>query len=232
MAKLAFIVALALTAVSVAGCGGGGSGGDNGVADKSADQIVADSLAAAKGASSVHIQGSVDSGSQPFSIDMQLAVDKGATGTIELNGKTVEVTVVGDNVYLKADGDFWEKFGGPAVAALVKDRWLVAPVSTPAFAQFTSFTKMDDFFQGVLGDTSSSLEKGDETTVNGTSAIALTDPSKDGTLYVATEGEPFPLKIEGEGGQGAINFTDWNDAFDIETPEDALDVSKLPGLGG
>jgi hypothetical protein len=105
-------------------------------------------------------------------------------------------------------------------------------VSTPAFAQFTSFTNIDEFFQGVLGDTSNSLEKGDETTVNGTSAIALTDPSKDGTLYVATEGEPFPLKVEGEGDAGAINFTDWNDAFDIETPEDALDVSTLPGLSG
>jgi hypothetical protein len=231
--RIARIALLALVALALAGCGGGGGGDDNGVAEKSADEIVADSLAAAKSADSVHVEGSISSGDQPISIDMHLAADKGAAGTVEIDGKPVQVVVVGDKAYLKAEDDFWEQFGGAAVAQLINGRWLVAPTSTAAFASFTAFTDIDQLFQGVLGDTSTDLEKGDETSVDGTDAIALTDPSKDGTLYVATEGEPYPLKIEGnDQNEGSISFTDWNEGVELDEPEDAVDISQFPGFGG
>jgi hypothetical protein len=233
LVKLLRIAALAAVAVLLAGCGGGGGSGgdDNGVADKSATEIVAASKTAAQGADSVRVQGDIKSDNQTVSIDLRVASEKGATGNIKINDKQVDIVVIGDNAYLHADDAFWTEFGGGlAVAKLINGRWIKAPTSNPAFSQFTSFTDMDGLFESALGDTSGTIEKGDETTVNGTSAIELTDDQ--GSLFVATEGEPFPLKIESSGGEGALNFTEWNEAFDLNEPEDAVDISTLPGLGG
>ena len=37
----------------------------------------------------------------------------------------------------------------------------------------------------------------------------------------------------GAGEQGTpLTFTEWNEAFEVEEPEGAVDVSGLPGLGG
>jgi hypothetical protein len=85
-AKLARIAVLALTAVALAGCGGGGGGDDNGVADKTADEIVADSLTAAKSADSVHVTGSVDNEGDQLEIDMHIVEGKGGAGHLSTGG--------------------------------------------------------------------------------------------------------------------------------------------------
>ena len=51
------------------------------------------------------------------------------------------------------------------------------------------------------------LVKGATTTVNGQQVIAITDSTKDGTLYVATTGKPYPLQIAKVGSEsGTIAF--------------------------
>jgi hypothetical protein len=229
--KLVRLATLVVATVLLAGCGGGGDSGgsDNGVSAKSADQIVADATAAAKSASSVYVHGSTASGSEPLEIDMHLVAGKGGAGELTANGQTFQVVRLDDKAYIKGDDAFWKQIGGDAAVQLFHGKWLVAPSTDPDFSSFTSLTDIAQFFEGVLSG-HGSLTKGDETTINGTSAIAVEDTSKDGTLYVATEGTPYPLQIEGGGKEaGTITFEDWDESYTVEAPEDAVDISQLKG---
>ena len=224
------LAALFAVAVLLAGCGGGGGGGeDNGVADKTADEIVADATAAAKSANSVYVHGSTTSGGQPLVIDVHLVRDKGGAGHLEVNGFSVDIVRVGNTAYFKGDDDFWKQFGGEAAATLFKDKWVSAPADRGDLASLTPLTDIGQLFDGILGE-HGALEKGDKTDVNGTSAIKVEDTEQGGAIYVATEGEPYPLKLESSTEQpGSIEFEDWDKSYDVNAPEDAVDLGQLTG---
>jgi hypothetical protein len=228
--KLLRLVPLLAAAALLAGCGGGGSS-DNGVADKSAEEIVADAMTAAKSASSVYVHGGTASAGSPIQIDMHLVADEGGEGHLEVNGLSFDMVRVGDTAYFKGDDAFWSQFGGEAVVELMGDRWLEAPADSGDLASFTPLTDIDQLFDAILGDPGS-VEKGEETEVDGQPAIAIDDTGEGGTLYVSTEGEPYPLKVEktGEGG-GTISFDDWNEDYELTVPEDSVDISQLQSAG-
>jgi hypothetical protein len=228
-AKLALVATVALGAVVLAGCGGGSSGGDNGVADKTADEIADASLAAAKSADSVYINGSVENDGDPLEIDMHIVDGEGGAGHLSTGGQSFDIVRAGDKVYIKGDDAFWKGIGGDAAVQLFHGKWLVADSSEENFAPFLPLTDIEQFFDGVLGE-HGTLEKGDTTEVDGTKAVAIEEP--DGTVYVATEGEPYPLKVEGGDDKGSISFDDWNEGYDIEVPEDAVDFAQLRSMGG
>jgi hypothetical protein len=224
--KLLRLAPLLLAATLLAGCGGGSSG--NGVADMTPDEIVAAATEAATSAESVHVQGGTG-GSDPLELDIYLVAGEGGEGTLTVNGLTFEMVRIGDKAYFKGDDAFWSRFGGAAAAQLMRGKWLVAPADSGDLASFTPLTDLEQFFGQMLGDHGEPLEKGDETEVDGEPAIAVNDPSEGGTLYVATEGEPYPLKIEKTGEDaGAITFSEWNEKHELTAPEDAIDMSQLP----
>jgi hypothetical protein len=65
-------------------------------------------------------------------------------------------------------------------------------------------------------------------TVNGQRAVALTDPSKGGTLFVATTGRPYPLEVTKQGANGgSISFDRWDQPVALAVPADALDITQL-----
>jgi hypothetical protein len=218
------LVALLAGALLLAGCGGGSS--SNGVAEKSAEEIVADATAASKEASSVHVHGSTSSGGQPLEVDVHLVADEGGEGHISANGLSFDMVRIGDTAYFTGGDELWRQFGGEAAVQLLHGRWLQAPSTSGELASFTPLTDIDQLFEGVLGD-HGTLTKGEETTVDGKPAIAI-DSSKGGTLYVSTEGEPYPLKLENTGDQpGSITFDGWNESYELEAPSDPIDISKL-----
>jgi hypothetical protein len=220
---------LLLATVLLAGCGGGGGGGnDNGVADKTADEIVADATTAAKNADTVYIHGSGTNEGQELAIDLHLVADEGGAGHLTVGGLSFDIVRIGDTAYFKGDESFWKQFGGDAAAQLFKDKWVQAP-ATGDFASLAQLTDPGELFDGILGS-HGTLEKGDKTDVDGTPAITVEDTEQNGTLYVATEDEPYPLKLEtGGDDEGAIVFEDWNEDYSLEAPEDAVDMSQLQG---
>lgn len=204
------------------------SSSSNGVAAKSADEILAAATAAAKQQSSVHVVGAQTSGTDTTKLDLTLVRDKGATGTISMGGNEIQLITVGGSVYMKADKKFWTQFGSAAAAAVIGDRWVKASATNSSFADLASLGDFTSSLGSFLKPTST-LTKGEEKTVDGTPAIGLVDGS--GTLWVATDGEPLPIKIQPKAGTDGMTFSDWGADVTITPPaeKDTLDLSKLTG---
>lgn len=220
-------VSLALLA---GGCGGGGGGSkSNGEADKTAKEIVADSKAAAKKASSVHFHGSIVESGTPLKVDIRIDGAKGGTGSLTIQGAKVEIVRVGNEAYLKGSTAFYTQIAGAAAAKLLKGKWLKGSATSGDLAALAALTDIDKLFEAALKPTGT-ITKGKEATVDGQKVIGI-DSSDGGTLYVATTGEPYPLEITQASGNstGTVHFDEWNEKVEIKAPANAVDVSKLNG---
>ena len=201
---------------------------DNGVALLPAGEILSKALAAASSAESFHVKGDLKIDSDTLALDLVVSGRNGK-GSITAQGHVVELIKVGDDVYFKAGEGFWNLVAGdnpqPAIAALLKDRWVKVPADE-GFAEMVNLFNPDDLLASSGAPT-----KGETTTINGLSAIGLTGSTDDGagTVYVATQGEPYPLRLEGGPGEGAIDFTDWNAPVEITAPPagEVLDMSQI-----
>jgi hypothetical protein len=196
---------------------------DNGVADKSADEILADATAAAKAASAVHIAGGVGG----VELDLTLVRGEGARGTIAQGANEFEIVSVGDAVYLKGSPDFYRQIGGEAAVTLLGDRWLRVPAGGADFGSFAQLTDMGKLLDQALAPEGSTVSKGEVEDAGGQPAVPLT--SDRGTLFVAATGEPYPLQIVQTRGSGRITFDGWDEDVELTAPSDAVDVSELQG---
>jgi hypothetical protein len=219
---------LALGLAMLTGCGSSSSG--NGVASKSANEIVSASKAAADEASSVHVSGSLVTSGAHVTLDLSLASGKGAAGSLSENGMSFKLIMVGDTAYINASPAFYRQLGGAAAVQLLAGKWMKAPANTGEFAQLGQLASMSKLIDAVL-TTHGTLTKGGTATINGQSAIAVTDVTKGGTLYVATTGQPYPLQISKTGSEGGkITFDRWNQPVTIKAPANSIDVTELKAL--
>jgi hypothetical protein len=224
----ALVLALALAVLAVgllAGCGGGSSSND--LAGKSPEQILAAAKTAASGAASVHVRGSIINESKPISLDMELVAGKGAKGHIALEGLGIDVISVEHAFYLKGSEAFYRHIAGPAAAQLLQGKWLKAPTNSGEFASFSQLTNLDDLINSTLANHGTITNTG-TTTIAGQKAVALTDASKGGTLYVAATGTPYPLQISKTGSDpGRITFDRWNQPVTLTPPANAINITQL-----
>jgi hypothetical protein len=218
---------------SLAPTSSGSSAAGQGVAALSADEILKKATAALQAAGSVRIKGEGGTGSERFAIDLRYA-GANSTGTLGVSGQTIELRKLGQTVYLKGSREFWTSNGGEAAAQLLTGKWLKTPLSDKRFSGLYQLTDLREAAKGIL-DPDGTITKGTEKTVNGVPCIGLVSSGKDGgTLWVATTGEPYPVRIEpnpGSGEQGALDFTGYGESVTVEPPpaDQVVDVSKLPG---
>lgn len=242
-------VALALAA---AGCGsddgggsttsaGGGStaaqttaqtteqSGDNGIAEQSADEILAAAQEAARSATAVKVSGEIDD----VRLDLDLVKGEGAVGTMAQAGMEFELIVVGDEVFLKGSDEFYEQIGGRAAATLLRGKWLQVPRTDEDFGSIAQIADMERLLSEALDPEADRLTKGEVEEVDGQPAIGIT--ADDGTLFVATEGEPFPLQLRGgDERPGAISFSAWNEPAELTAPDpdEVVDIGELERSAG
>ena len=220
----ALALAFAFAAL-LAGCGGSSSG--NGVASKSPAEILAATKAAADGASSVHIAGRLSSGGSPIALDMYLASGQGGRGKLAENGLSFELIVVDNSIYIKGSPAFYSHFGGSAAAQLFRGKWLKAPASSGELASLASLTDLSKLIDQALTNTSS-LVKGATTSLNGQPVVELTDAAKDGSIYVATTGKPFPVQLVKHGSEsGKVTFSGWNQPITLTPPPNAINLGAF-----
>jgi hypothetical protein len=221
------LAGLALAAVLFAGCGGSSSSSGNGLASKSPDQIVAAAKAAATGAASVHIAGSIISENKPISLDMELVAGKGAQGRISLEGLPIDLVEVERAFYLKGSAAFYRHIAGSAAATLLQGKWLKAPASGGNFASLAQLTDLGKLINTTLAS-HGKLAGAGTTTINGQKAVGVSDATKGGTLYVAATGAAYPLEItKGGSGAGKIVFDRWNQPVTLIAPAGAININQL-----
>ncbi len=217
-----------LAAGAIAACGSSSPSG-NGVAAKSASDILTSATNAIQSAKSVHVSGSLSDGGQAIKLDLNILSGQGAKGSMTQNGLSFRLIAVGKFVYINGSPNFWKHFGGSAAASLFQGKWLKAPTNSSDFKSLSSLTNLHSLAQALLTG-HGSLTKGSTTTVNGQKVIAITDSSKSSKLYVATTGKPYPVQIA-KGGSTAqhVDFDHYNATVGLSPPPKSIDISQLQG---
>ena len=227
-------LALLLTAVFLAGCGGSKkeSSSSNGEATKSANQVLADARAAATNASSTHVSGSIVSSGTPIKLDLSMASGKGTKGSMSTNGLSFNLVRVGDTLYIKGTDEFYKHFAGAAVAQLLHGKWLKASATQGQLKSLAPLTSISALFAGVSAHHGKLVNEGAKT-YNGQKVVVIRDTSDNSKLYVAATGKPYPVAIVGgkKNASGTVTFGDWNAGVSLTPPKNALDISQFGGGG-
>jgi len=225
------VLALALTAVLLAGCGGHGkSATSNGEASKPADRVLADTKAAASSASSVHVSGSIVSNGTPSTLDLSMATGKGAKGSMSTSGLDFDLIRVGDTAYIRGSDDFLKRYAGSDVAQLLHGKWLKASITSGPFRSLAPLTSIDLLFDKVSSKHGKLANEGTKT-YQGRQVVEIRDTSDNSKLYVAATGKPYAVALVGgkKSQSGTITFDDWNRSVALSAPKNALDISKVGG---
>jgi hypothetical protein len=207
---------------ALVGCGGGAK--DNGVAAKSANDILTAAKSAVHKAGTVHIVGSGSDSTGHFAIDMRVDVAKdNAIGSFTSGAATVQIIRTGSTAYVKAPASFYTAQGAPAASAQqFADKWVKVPSTSPGFANLTGLSNIDQILAPA-----STITKGSKSTVDGNAVIALID--EEGTLYVSTTGDPVPRELvpkAGSSSSGKLVFTDFGASVDAKAPSGAITPSS------
>lgn len=169
---------------------------------------------------------------------LNLAVARDAAdGTITIKGADVQLRLVGDTIFMKGSKEMWSALGsqGDAVSALVADKWFSVPLDSTkdasGLSSFGQFANKDGLFQSLLSTKKNVTVKG-TSEVNGQPVVLLS--SGNGTLAVATTGEPYPIQVKGNGtdGTGTMDFINWNGPVNAVKPAGVVDLGALMSAAG
>ncbi|MFC7310433.1 hypothetical protein ACFQVC_40255 [Streptomyces monticola] len=233
------------------GCGDGNGDGDKpggGLADKSAQEISDEAKKALLDAKSLRMKmsGTETAGDEPQSFDFAVDREGNCTGTFTGPQKqgSFELVKRGDEAWIKPDDAMWKALApgkaGDAAARTYKGRHLYGRTTHPMFKELVKACDLTAIQKEIDADKSKGkqLRKGEVTQVGGKDAIELrqkSDEGKDETMYVATEGKPYPLKVQLKdgGAEQTTTFTDYDEPVAPETPSkaDSVDITKLERLG-
>jgi hypothetical protein len=229
IARWAAWPAAVVFAVAAAACGGGGSAVPAASAPPSPPVLASEVKSALRGASSVHIDGSVVQSSKTVHLSLSLTRAGGVSGLLSVNGAEFTVLSTHGSTYIKVTPGFIRYVKMPATACtLVCGKYLKASAaqSQSLVGQFSMASLL-----GSMAGKTPSFHYGGTTTVNGQTAWVLhvTDGS---TAYVAAHGTPYPLRVVAPPARhGQLNFTQWNSAS-IPSPPPASKVVDLSQLHG
>ncbi|HLI58438.1 MAG TPA: hypothetical protein VKV21_02105 [Solirubrobacteraceae bacterium] len=221
------IVLAALVPAALSACGGS----PHGLASKDPQAIVAAATRAIEHVRSVRVSGTVDEGSRRDEIrfDLRLLRGRGATGRVAEHGLAFRMVTLGDTAYVQGTPAFWLQFGGTNVAAQLHGRWLRAPADHGDFASFASLTRAGTLIAHLLQG-HGALSKGTTSTIDGRRVIAVHDASRQGTLYVATSGPPYPIRLVNASSDGArIDFGGFDAPVRLRAPARSVSVFSLRG---
>ncbi|WP_406493452.1 hypothetical protein OHB06_21970 [Streptomyces sp. NBC_01604] len=212
-------------------------------AGQSGGEIAERAIKATTGASSLRMKGGIpdEESGGVIRIDMALNKKGECAGTMSVGGQgEAELIKTGDTVYMKYDEAFLRaqsegesKADTDAAVAMLAGKWTKMSAKGQDAQDIASFCDLNT----VLGDAEdghSDATRGKTTTVDGTPATVLHE--KDGkdsyTLYVATEGEPYVLRVDSTSAEdpGTLTFGDYDEPVPAQRP--AGEILDLDALGG
>ncbi|MEU6378145.1 hypothetical protein [Streptomyces sp. NPDC046909] len=232
---LGAVCALAVTGTGLTGCSDDPDEGTNGVGKLPADQIQTKAKAAAESADAVRLSGNVVTSGRTYKLDMRLK-DDGGSGSVTAEGATFRLLRIGDQLFLKADAEFWSHEDGKsddgttdtAAADKLDGKFVKVPQGDPSYKKFSGFTDKDVLLSGLL-TLHGELSTDGYHEQSGTPTIRITgDDGSGGKLDVSLDGKPYPLRLERAGGAGTLTFSGWGTSFTLEKPDkdETVDYGK------
>jgi hypothetical protein len=224
--------ALVVTGTGLTGCSDDPDAGTNGVGKLPAEQIQTKTRAAAESADAVRLSGNVVTSGRTYKLDMSLSSD-GGTGSVTSEGATFRLLRIGDQLYLKADADFWgqedaEGDSDAAAADKLEGKFVKVPQGDASYKKFSGFTDKDVLLESLL-TLHGELGTDGHHEQSGVRTIRITgDEGAGGTLDVSLEGQPYPLRLERAGGAGTLTFSGWGKSFSLKEPakDETVDYGK------
>lgn len=205
-------------------------------------EIADRSMTATTGAASLRMKGDVpdDESGGTIVIDMALNKKGECAGTLSMGGKgKADLIKTGDTIYMKYDEAFLRaqsdgesKADTQAVVDMMAGKWTKMSAKGADAKDIASFCDLNSMLGGAE-DGNSDATRGKTTTVDGTPAIVLHE--KDGkdtyTLYVATEGKPYVLRIDSVSAKdpGTLTFGEYEKPVPAKKP--AGKILDLDALG-
>ncbi|MFC9676018.1 hypothetical protein [Streptomyces sp. NPDC056949] len=244
----AFCLTAVTTALSLTACGPGGAAGAGDkpkapFADLSGPQITNKAMKATRGATSLTIKGdAADGDGGQIALDVALDKKGECAGSMGMNGQgKVDLIKTGPTVYLKSDEAFLRaqskgesKADTDAVVKMLAGRWMKSKADSPDAKDMADFCDLDSMLAEFKSN-DTLARKGRATTVDGTPAFTVTetDGKDEFTLYVATEGKPYVLKLVTKSAKepASLTFSDYDKPVEAAPPADK-DIVDLDKLGG
>lgn len=196
----------------------------------SAGDILAAAADAATAKGSVHTVASLKKGNE----SARVVNDTGTTNGRQLitSGKQrTEILLVEEIAYLRANEEaLLDYLGFPEdEASKYSDKWLSFTVSDAGYGELVETLDMPTLIENITltGD----LTKTAVTTIGGRRVIGVRGEHPQGgtgTLYVAADGDPLPVRLdvaEQEGSSGNIAFSDWGKPVSVERPSGAIPLT-------
>ncbi|MFE0516122.1 hypothetical protein [Streptomyces sp. NPDC058964] len=244
------LAALCLAAAATAGLTGCQPGQDKAdskpkgpFAGLTGGEIADRAMKATTGASSLRMKGDVadDESNGTIQIDMALNKKGECAGTMSMGGQgKADLIKTGDTVYMKYDEAFLRaqskgesKSDTDAAVAMLAGKWTKMAAKGQDAKDIAGFCDLDSVLGGAA-DVNSDATRGKTTTLDGTPAIVLHE--KDGkdryTLYVATEGKPYLLKVDSTSAKDPVrlSFSDYDQPVPAKKPTGK--IIDLDTLGG
>jgi hypothetical protein len=198
--------ALALTA-----CGSSATSSSSSASSsptRTTNQLVSQVKAAVKGASSVHLNGQIVSGSASTGVNLGLLRSGELSGFVAHNGRPVQVIGTKNKVYVKTTAALLRQLNVPdSVCTIICGKFLQLPAGQAS--SITGDLSLSNLTNSIAGKQPAFTQQG-RTTVNGQSAIVLRS-ANGSTLDVAANGKPYPLRAVSTGThKGTLTFTQWN----------------------
>ena len=206
--------------------------GASGFTSMSAAQIVSTAVKDSAAASSFSVDGTVNQPGSNITLDLSVSASGMSEGTISINGGSVQVIEIDDVGYFKADTKFWTKYANAAAAQLLAGRWVYGPMNSSPFSTFKQFLSPRQVISSFFSNPQGPFKKGGTSTVDGQRVIAITGAGS-GTLYVATTGEHFVVRVQATkgGSNGTISFTRYDRPVRLTKPAGGLNLQQLENQG-
>jgi hypothetical protein len=228
---------LIVSGVSALGAAPGGAAAPNGIAHKSADDIVQTSVTTLRKAPSFRVVGSITDSGTVISLDLSVS-SASAKGTVTMGGDTIHLLRKGDTIYFSANKAFWDQQVGAGAGALFGSRWVMGKPTDTGFSSFAAFLNPQQLSKGLTDQTGSAVGTPTQrktTSINGQPVVVLSGKGQtgnSGTWAVASTGPPYLVQVSASGStSGKITFSNFAKPVKVIVPKDSLNFAQLSQLG-